>query len=684
MSRPMRGRTVKRTGLLAVPLLLMAVATVPTPAFSAPASHPTAPAAKPGGPTPTPPWETVSLEKIKLPATVKNASSPAYSKDGKHLLFFANIDADPAQNPDPNRGPLHLWIVGTDGKGAHCLSCGTDEPEVGEAEQPGLIAPFPDGKRAFYGPYGDPRVLHCAPSILDCKTATTYRIDQSGARPGGGVVPPGGAVTTPSLNGGGASSPKLSPDGNYVAWSDFRSDSVLNMVIAKLEFAGDKYVVTNPRVLNPAGPTSPTDPDPRPWSESSGLFELKSFADGGRSIVYVQVGGGASGNPDLWKVDLRTGERTRLTAYPDWEEDMAISPDGRSMYVGVNAQRRHYFDWAALMPFRGFFDASWVGAMAITQVSSSELRSCAQFASSLLPADGDRDGNLVGQVIAPYDGGDIRETTQLHGWPIWSHDSTSVALSTQSLSTLGAGPELLVAHFNRAPSKPKPVVSSAPGAWAPTPDQYHGAIGAKTTVTLKGLASGTVTVKYTAPLGNAQPNELRATYVGYSDDGKSFVDGTQVVQRGGTTVRLINNLTLRGEHTGSLDGDITMELAARPFKVIGSQTATYDGTTVTGPQPLDERCEDNRDVLPRPTELDVDTTRHGTSVVVRVTAAYDGAGADQQGTDSRPVRGAIVRIGGETATTDRNGRAVLHPRNGRQTVEVDAGASFLPARVTLS
>ncbi|WAL74676.1 hypothetical protein OU787_26180 [Kitasatospora sp. YST-16] len=678
MSKTTRRRTLRHACLISAPLLLAAaVASAPVPAFSAESARPgTTPGASP--------WETVSLEKISLPSTVKTAAAPAYSADGKHLLFFGNIVADPAQNPDPNRGPLHLWIVGTDGKGAHCLSCGTDEPLVGEAEQPGLISPFPDGKRAFYGPYGDPRVLHCAPSLLDCQSATTYRIDQSGARPNGGLVPPGGAVQTPSFNGGGAASPKLSPDGNYIAWSDYRTDSLELMVLAKLSFTGDKYVVSDPRTLNPPGPTSPTDPDPRHWSDSAALFEFKAFVDGGRAVTYVQVGGDASGNPDLWKLDLATGQRTRLTADPEWQEDMATSPDGKSMYVGVDSHGRHYFDWAGLVPFRGFFDGSWVGAAAITHVSSSELRSCAPFASSLLPADGDRGGRLVGQVIDPYDGGDIRDSTQIHGQPIWSPDSTSVALTTQSFTTLAAAPYLLVAHFNRPPSKPLPIVSSEPGAWAPTPDQYHGALGAKTTVTLKGLSSGTVTVHYTAPIGATAPTESTATYEDYSDDGKSFVSGTQIVKRGGTTVQLLNNLTLRGEHTGSLKGDITMDLQSRPFKSTGSQTATYDGTTVTGPDSTEKRCEDVRGALPRPTALDVEAKRAGHAVIVKVTSAYGGAGANEQGVDRRPVRGATVKVGGETATTNQEGVAVLHPKGRTNVVSVDAGASFLPAQVTAS
>lgn len=72
------------------------------------------------------PLEAIGLQKISLPASVFNAAQPVYAHDGKHLLFFANVVANGNLNPDPNRGPLHVWIVGTDGQGAHCISCGTD------------------------------------------------------------------------------------------------------------------------------------------------------------------------------------------------------------------------------------------------------------------------------------------------------------------------------------------------------------------------------------------------------------------------------------------------------------------------------------------------------------------------------------------------------------------------------
>jgi hypothetical protein len=63
------------------------------------------------------------------------------------------------------------------------------------------------------------------------------------------------------------------------------------MVVGKLVRAGDEYQVTEPRVLNPPGPTSATDTSVAGWSDSSALYEFKSFTNGGADATYVQVGG---------------------------------------------------------------------------------------------------------------------------------------------------------------------------------------------------------------------------------------------------------------------------------------------------------------------------------------------------------------------------------------------------------
>jgi hypothetical protein len=619
------------------------------------------------------PLETVHLQKIALGSEVENASQPVYTTDGEHLLFAGNVVANGNLNPDPNRGPFHLWMVGTNGQKPHCITCGlSNEPLVGEAEQPGLIQPFPDGKRVMYGPYGVPTVLECTPTVVNCKHAQIFPVDLSGAFAPGGLIFPGGANGF-AFDTGGAASPKLSPDGNYIAFSDVRTDSIEEMVLAKLGKEGEKYVVSQPRVLNPAGPTSPTDPNTGAWSDSAGLFEFKTFVEGGRAVTYVQVGGNENGGINLWKLDLQTGQRTQLTSYPEWEEDMAVSPDGKSMLVGIDSQTRHYMDFAGLLPFRGFFGAVEGADIAISHVSSAKLRSCAPFSSALLPASGDQNGNLVGQIVDPYEGGEIRDSGDINGWPQWSPNSTSVALSTQSFATLAGAPYLLVAHLSRKPTEPLPIVSSEPGSWAPGVQEYHGAIGSEAEVTLKGVASGQVRVHEGNPFFGGS-GDLSATYENYSEDGESFVNGTQNIV-GGT---ITNNITMSGAHTGSLHGEVTY---LGPGAYHGSQTATYDGTTVSGPASQEELCEQIRSVLPGKGKLNVVANLSQNKVIVTVTSAQAGAGRDETGTDVRPVNGATVTYADGKATTNQEGVAVLPPKAQGEAIQIEAGDTFQPAAI---
>ncbi|SFO55051.1 hypothetical protein SAMN04489713_10795 [Actinomadura madurae] len=89
------------------------------------------------------------------------------------------------------------------------------------------------------------------------------------------------------------------------------------------------------------------------WSDSTALYESKTSVDGGRALTYVQVGG----NPGLWKLDLKTGRRTRLTHNADWQEDHGDSPDGRWSVTTIDSRGSHYLDYLSLMPYRSFFDA---------------------------------------------------------------------------------------------------------------------------------------------------------------------------------------------------------------------------------------------------------------------------------------------------------------------------------------
>ena len=238
------------------------------------------------------PFEPISIKRINLPTTITEATRPLFTNDGRHLLFWFDDE---------------LYITDLTGQAVRCLSCGVANSPRSPGED--LATPFPDGKRVFFGGYVQPgpaqmAVLECTPSVVDCQSARILPVDFSKAQPA--TIPPGGAVSTPQANLFGSSTAKLSQDGQHVGFSDLRSDSVLEMVVGKLTRAADRYEVTDPRVINPAGPASATDPSVAGWSDSSALYEFKSFTNGGADATYAQVGG-IHGGVDVWSVNLATG-----------------------------------------------------------------------------------------------------------------------------------------------------------------------------------------------------------------------------------------------------------------------------------------------------------------------------------------------------------------------------------------
>lgn len=634
-----------------------------------------------------PPFTAIQQQKVELPDSIKEAAQPAFTRDGKHLLFW---------------GDFQLWIVGTNGSKPRCLTCDaslewkTQPPPTRDLsstpanddapDQPGLIQPFPDGKRVFFGPYRYSYVLECMPSLLNCEESSILPVDYSPAQRV--VIPAGGVVSGLSFYLPVVSSPKLSPDGQYVGFSDIRTDAIQTMVLAKLTRGENKYTADDARVLNPAGPTSVTDPDVDAWSRSAGLFEFKTFVDGGRSVTYVQVGGEASGNPDIWKLDLATGMRTRLTSHPDWDEDMSISPDGRSM-VAQFARSTHLIDrLGSLLPFRGFFDAPMVAAAASYYVSNKarELQ-CYGGNNWLLPAGGDDGARLMGQPMSASGKSDVILTGNLNGWPQWSPDSTAIVTGPLRFSSHRPAGFLAISRLaSLKPTKPLTVASSAPGSWAPTQEEYHGALAADTTVTLHGKASGTVTVTYGSPNGIRGGSNL-ATFVNYSDDGRTFLSGTDSIDypHGVSDVHSVTHLTMTGTHRGYINRDVTFKQNEDgEVDVTGRVEVNYDGKTLIGPRLNYKPCNSRAAQFRQP--LKVKARRTGKSVKVKVEASFSQAGANQLENDRRPVAGATVRMGSSSARTNRRGIVRIRVRSSSRTpakVRVSAGSTFKPTKARI-
>jgi hypothetical protein len=594
------------------------------------------------------PFYAINRQAIPLPEGFR-ASTPIWTTDGHHLLFSSG-------------GQLHR--IGDDGKGLACLTCGLrNDPKLEPAAQEAFKDVFPDGKRVLWGDFTRAFVLECTPSVVRCTDRKLLPIDVAAAAPAGGAFTLDSGVW------------HLAPDGRHLGWTATRLDT-RPMLIGTLVRHADAYVATDVKVLNPPGITSLTDPDPRHWTNAGSLYELKGFADGGRSVTYVNSQ--FEGNPDVYSVDLATGRRTRLTANPDWDEDNGISPDGGLMVLHSD-RGMHRVDAAGLLPRRSFVDYPISANAAIYYVGTTTGFQC-DLQPWLLPASGDDDGRLIGQPLDPYAGGDVHAQNNVPGRGAWSPDGTRVALTEMSYTTGLGVDRLLIAHVNRPPSKPERVVSSQVGAWASSPADYRGAADANTTVVLHGLKAGTATVTYLGTLANGTFSVL---YDHYSDDGKSFLDGTETIATPGfSTIPATSTADLRvtGAHTGSMKANFTIGRLDGVPTASGGVDATYDGYRLAGNIPALGACPSK---LPTTQPLRVRASAGPGVVRVRVTAdsaprvrARDGYG------DVRPVQGAIVWIGSRRARTDARGSATLPVSSAarvRVRVVARAGDTFRPA-----
>jgi WD40-like Beta Propeller Repeat len=593
-----------------------------------------------------PPFVPIDQQRVKLPKDFQ-ASTPIWTEDGRHLLFSSGGD---------------LYLIGQNGKGLDCLSCGlADKPEIEPAVQEAFKDVFPDGKRILWGDFEHAWVLECTPSVLNCRKQEVLPIDVSGS------APPGAPLTL------GTGVWHLSPDGKYLGWTATRLD-VRPMLIGRLERTADSYVATDVRAINPPAPTSPSDPDPRHWTNGSALYELKGFSPDGRSVNYVSSR--YEGNPDLFSVDLKTGAVTRVTSYPDWDEDNGISADGDSMVL-YSDRGMHRVDAAGLVPRRSFIDFPISANAAIYYVGHDVGFQC-DLQPWLLPSSGDRGGTLLGQPLAPYTGGKVHPQNNVPGRGAWNPKSTKVALTEMSYATDRGVNRLLIAKLDRKPTKPVKVRSSAPGDWAPTPEQYAGVADTTQTVTLDGLAAGTATVSYS---GNLIFGDYSVTYDGYSDDGRTFIDGTESIESrfGSLPAHNLAEIAISGKHEGSLDADFSMgRNAADEPTASGQVAASLDGYELAGSVQKLGPCPD---MLPAVQPLNLKSKRTGKGLAMRITADTAPnlwAGGDRG--DLRPVAGARIKVGGKRLTTNAKGRAKVRLSPGHYRLTASAGDTFDPVR----
>jgi hypothetical protein len=344
-----------------------------------------------------------------------------------------------------------------------------------------------------------------------------------------------------------------------------------------------------------------------------------------------------------------------------------------------------------------YIDLPFMSALVANYVSSHAGFQC-DLTPWLLGGSGDHGGSALGQPLAPYAGGDSYVANNLVGAPMWSPGGNEVLLQermygppqgTGSLEpVLGSVPSrLLIAKLDLPPSKAIPVTSSDVGSWAPSAATAGTGFDHPATVTVHGKATGTATITYT---GDILSSADSVSYTHFSDDGNSFADGTETIdnpQLLTTPVSLSAHIVITGAHRGSFDASMTAG-EGQGQAPSGTIESRRDGMTRSG-LPAVGACPRS---LPHPVPAiahpSVTRGARTATITVRVIARIFGAGMNQLGTDSRPIRGAVVQIAGRRLITDAGGVAATvlpeaaRPR--RYLLRVAADDTFLPARTTIT
>lgn len=599
-----------------------------------------------------PPFIPIERQYLSMPDNVAPVF-PTFARDGSHIFFL-------------NAKDKGVWIVRPDGTDLRCIDCEfSDRPPNGS----GIIFlyPFSDGQRLMLarglgkrgggtsGADADAWILECTPSLRNCASHRFLDVDMSADQG------PHALIHRRFWH--------LAPDDVHLGWMNVRADGTV-LVVGRMERQAGRYVVVDPRAVNPPGPVDESDKSADRWENFSQLYELKDFSPDGKSILAVGLPGN---NIDVIQIDLASGSHRRLTANRDWDEDGSLSPD-QQLYVINSWRGRNRFDIFSWIPeIRGFTGLTLGAALATHYVSTWTGFQC-NLSPWLLPATGDDGGTLLGQPVDVYSD-ELTASDNVVGRYVWSPDSTQVLL-TEKTRAPPPGQQipnrLAIARLSRAPTNAVSAAPSTVGSWAPPAAQYSGPLASARTVAVSGNHGGTATVSYSGALGHDAAT--RVVYERFTDDGRSFVDGVMEISSLDQRWKLSGDVTVSGEHAGRLQMDLALDNAARIPTMQGTINAVYDGKAAP-PLPVLGPCYDK---LPKPSPLSLNVTRNGRRVRAVVTADVYG--------DVRPVAGAVVQAGAVISRTDEHGAVTFMLPRTDDSVDVTAtaGDTFLAVTRTLA
>lgn len=453
---------------------------------------------------------SVADEVVPMPDHVTEVQLPWWTADGSAIVLSAR---------STEFDGMQIVRVAPDGSDFTCLTC-----DLWSGEPP-LMKPiaFDDGQRVLVRvgnqtPFtnGEHAVLECSPSVVQCDDAALVPI----------VVPTDDLVVQPQREF------RVAPGGERVGFTQMRLDGrgepVYVAMVAGLERQGDHYELVDARAVSSRG-------------------ELKQFSrDGTRIYVSAFVEGFEAGNGDVIEIDLTSGTERRITWFPDYDEPVEPSPDGRWFAVG-SARTAGLFE-----PIAQVRRPNVLGPA----ISPLALHLFLTYRDELLEpwlvtADGEAAGEL-GLLLNP---GSVEAGWEGRMIPNWHPDGTRVlfweAADESSAGSADAGSRVVIAVLDGI-GEPGPVPSpELPDlSWAPPLADYSPPAPPLPT-SRAGEVSGTMEVTVT----EGETLTISVTYVDFSDDGEWVLDGTETIANTGGVVGSVSysaDITVGGAHDGHL------------------------------------------------------------------------------------------------------------------------------------
>lgn len=545
--------------------------------------------------------------------------------DGNHVVISANFTGAPASpNPASIYNGVQLIIVKADnttfpnGDPWKCITCGVPKNNsVGSTELLSYPQAFKDGKRVLV----EANIVSCGEELLSSEKCTPekvhiYPIRWDNKADGSG---PGGTIREIRIH----------PDNVHIGFNSFGiSSGKIDEYgyFGRLRFNPSpktgtprvpRYELVNVTVLfnkDASLPFTANGSDLIFKPDTITVGEFRGFTGSGKEVTYV----GSpveSCNIDLFAADLTTGKVRRLTSHPEYTDPIDVSPDDKwQVILDTRGTGRQMF----LAGLRGIPP---VTDMASVTVTASTRNNGARrfFEPWLLDHDGDR-GTYFGQKInAAGDGspGSINDPNWNAGAdPRWSPGGTRIVYfqnlvqapacggrnplpCPKSTEEGGRTSRVMLAHLSsREPIKQRhvePVSDDVP--WG-TPYKLGDKMPERTypgagNYTLKGKNSGSASVSISYGHNNPSIMTVGATYYNYSDDGLSFISGSEKVKSTPLSVTLnrvdwFSDIVSTGEQEGTKKtgpGGFHLEIDAMTniFNANGTLTTVIDGVVFKQP-----------------------------------------------------------------------------------------------------